>query len=353
MGKTRIEREALMDAKAHFAHREFRVRCFEDVPVNGEVYLADERWMSEYEAARIELFNGAPFRNVGFISYAAVRSVGNDSIELSWFPDLSTRFHEVWVRLPREAFIACVDTPRWDDRPRIFVKSAWLSQLHLRPYSAFALVDAIGVKAALSKGQLAGPALVRLRDRIDAIAANHLGVAFVSFADSLLLKVNWFVGQYDSDTGYSDVRYSYAPESLITLVPTIAQAFRDEVGLEIYAAIAQGVNEYEDTALLHSSPEGHHLSLNSLGLPFAQLLAIDGAVRSAIREGRHPPAELYLDEQFYHSLHFRHSFKKDELPQASYQAPLVSTRSRYVYTDCQTILRNLDPSPPDRPRRKK
>jgi hypothetical protein len=51
-------------------------------------------------------------------------------------------------------------------------------------------VDAIGVKAALSNGQLGGPALVRLRDRIDAIAATNAGVAFVSFADSLLLKVN-------------------------------------------------------------------------------------------------------------------------------------------------------------------
>ena len=336
-----------MDADDRFRHPQFRVRSFEDVPVDREVYLADEKWIPEYEAARIELFNGAPFRNVGYISYAAVRSVGNDSIELSWFPNLSDRFHEVWVRLPREAFIACVDTPRWDERPRVFVKSSWLSRLHLRPYSAFALVDAIGVKTALSKGQLAGPALVRLRDRIDSIAATNLEVAFVSFADSLLLKVNWFVGQYDSD-----VSYSYAPETLIALVPTIAQAFKDEVGLEIYAAIAQGVNEYEDTALLHNSKEGHHLSLNSLGLPFAQLLAIDGAVRSAIRERRHPPAELYLDGQFFHSLRFTYGFKKDELPSAPYRAPLVSTQSRYVYTDCQTVQRNLDPSPPDRLRKK-
>jgi hypothetical protein len=200
------------------------------------------------------------------------------------------------------------------------VKSAWLSELHRRPYSAFALVDAIGVKAALSKGWLAGTALVRLRDRIDAIAAASPGVAFVSFADSLLLKVNWFVGQYHSETGYSDASYSYVPESLIRLVPTIGKAFTTEVGLGIYAVIAQGVNEYEDTALLHRSSEGNHLSLNSLGLPFGQLLAIDGAVRIAIRKGLHQAAELYLDEQFFHSLRFTFDFRKDELPQASYRA---------------------------------
>jgi hypothetical protein len=336
-----------------FRHPEFRTYRFEDVPLNRDVFLIDECWLPEYEDARIELFNGGDWRPVGYISYAAVRGVSPESLEISWYPNIYDRFHEVWVRLPRAAFITCVKTPRWDEKPHIFVKGTWLSALHHRPYSAFALVDAIGVKVALSKGQLAGSTLVRLRDRIDTIAAANPRVAFVSFADSLLLKVNWFAGQYRSETGYSDVSYSYAPESLITLMPTIAQAFKDEVGLGIYAAISQGVNEYEDTALLHRSKEGNHVSLNSLGLPFAQLLAIDGAVRKAIGEGQHSPAELYLDEQFYHSLRFMYGFDKDQLPQASYRAPLVSSLSQYVYTDCETILRNLDPSPPDRPRKTK
>jgi hypothetical protein len=142
-------------------------------------------------------------------------------LELSWYPNISDRFHEVWVRLPRDVFITCVHTPHWDDKPHIFVKGSWLSSLHLRPYSAFALVDAIGVKDALFNGRLAGPTLVRLRDRIDAIAAANPGVVFVSFADSILLKMDWFVGQYDSD-----VNYSYEPESLVTLMPPLAQAFK-------------------------------------------------------------------------------------------------------------------------------
>ena len=158
--------------------------------------MIDERWLAEYEAARIEMFNGGDYRPVGYISYAAIRSIGTDSLEVSWYPNIADRFHEVSIRLPRDAFIACVDTPRWDEKPHIFVKGSWLSALHLRPYSAFALVDAIGVKMALSKGMLTGSTLVRLRDRIDAIADASPGVAFVSFADSILLKMNWSVGQY-------------------------------------------------------------------------------------------------------------------------------------------------------------
>jgi hypothetical protein len=209
-------------------------------------------------------------------------------------------------------------------------------------------VDAIGVKEALSSGRLAGPRLVVLRDRIDGLAAANPGLAFVSFADSLLLKMNWFVGRYDSD-----ISYSYEPESLIRIIPFVAEAYRDVLGMEVYATIAQGVNEYEDITLLHRSLAGNHVSLNSLGLPFAQLLAIDSAVRSAIHAKAHPPAQLYLDEHFYHSLRFTYGFDKDELPQAPYSAPLTSTPMNYIYADRATILGNLDSTPPSgRPKRK-
>jgi hypothetical protein len=324
-----------------FSHPEFRTYSFENLPLNRDVFLMDEQWLREYEAARIEMFNRRSDRVVGLVSYAAVRAVERDSAELSWYPNVFDRFHEVAVRLPRSAFVDCVDTPGWDEKPRIFVKGIWLSGLHLRPYSAFALVDAIGVKDALSRGQLAGPKLVRLRDRLDAIADANPGLAFVSFADSLLIKMNWFVGQYDSD-----ISYSYEPESLIRIMPLVAESYRAELGMEVYAAIAQGVNEYEDTTLLHRSAAGSHVSLNSLGLPFAQLRAIDDAVRKAIREKAHPPAELYLDQHFYHSLRFVYGFEKDELPRADYWAPLASTAMSYIYTTRETVLKNLDPSPP-------
>ncbi len=262
-------------------------------------------------------------------------------LELSWYPNISDRFHELSVRLPREAFVTCVDVPGWDVKPHVFVKGAWLSALHLRPYSAFALVDAIGVTVALSSGKLAGANLVRLRDRIDHIAADAPNVAFLSFADSLLLKTNWFVGRYDTD-----ISYSYEPEGLIALIPAIAKAYREEVGLGIYAVITQGANEYEDTALLHRSERGNHISLNSLGLPFAQLLAIDQAARTAIHIGRHPPTELYVDEYFLRSLRFRYGFERDALPKAPYTAPLRAIPGEYFCLDCQTIMQNLDPAGP-------
>lgn len=321
----------------HFIHPEFEVFSFENVPLDREVYLMDEKWLPEYEAARVALFNGATYRPVGYISYASTRRIEPDSLVVSWFPNLHDRFHEVVIRLPREEFLACVTTPRWRERPYIFVKGSWLSGLHRRPYSAFALVDAIGVKHALSGGKLAGEVLVRMRQRVDAVATENPGVAFVSFADSILLKTNWFVGHVGAE-----IAYSYRPEVLISIIERLAQDYRDELGLDIYATIAQGVNEYHDTGLLHRSDAGNHLSLNSLGLPFAQIRAIDEAARSAIRSGAHAPAELYIDESFFHSLRFRYGFEKNQLPKAPYAALLTPVSVHYVYADRRTILENLD-----------
>lgn len=315
----------------------FRTYPFDRPPTNRDLFLMDEHWRAEWEAAQVDMVNGREDRVVGYVSFIAVRHIGRESVQLSWYPNVSDRFHELSVRLPREAFVACMDVPGWDVKPHIFVKGAWLRTLHVRPYSAFALVDAIGVKDALVGGRIAGGSLVRLRNRIDSIAAANPEVAFLSFADNLLLKMNWFVGRFDSE-----VSYSYEPEVVVALMPAIAAAFREEVGLSIYAVIAQGANEYEDTALLHRSESGNHICLNSLGLPFAQLLAIDQAARSSIRQGDHAPAELYLDEHFLRSLNLRYGFDRDGVPKASYATPLSAIAADYYCIDFDTILRNLD-----------
>lgn len=331
-----------------FSHSQFESFEFECVPIDRDVFLMDECWLKEWEAARLELFTGSGDRNVGYISYAVVRSATPDALEISWYPNIFDRFHEVSVVLPRDAFVACVDIYDYDEKPHIFVKSEWLTSLHLRPYSAFALVDAIGVKAALSRGQVPGRKLIQLRDRIDLIAEENPGVAFISFADSLLLKSNWFVGQYGSD-----ISYSYEPETLVRLVPQIAEAYQEVLGMSVYATITQGVNEYEDNALIHRSATGVHISLNSLGLPFAQLLAIDEAARAAIRNRVHGYFELYIDELFFHSIRFKYRFDKHAQPSAPYIVPMSSSPGKYYCTSSIIILDNVDTTPSPIRRRKK
>ncbi len=149
--------------------------------------------------------------------------------------------------------LGCAD---YDEKPHVFVKSGWLDHLHLRSYSVFALIDAIDVKDALKKGLLTRGKLVRLRDRIDAIAEQHPDIAFISFADSLLLKSNWHVGQFESE-----IEYSYEPEIFVRLISEIQTVYREVLGLDIYAVLTQGSNAYYEDPLLHRSETGNHISL--------------------------------------------------------------------------------------------
>lgn len=118
-----------------------------------------------------------------------------------------------------------------------------------------------------------------------------------------MLKSNYTVGQYDSD-----VEYTYEPEKILRLLPDIRAAYQSVLGLEIYAVITQGSNEYYGDSLLHISSTKNHISLNSLGLPFAQTQAIEHCARAAIKSSIHPANDLYLDESFYHSLRFKFTF---------------------------------------------
>ena len=81
--------------------------------------------------------------------------------------------------------------------------------------------------------------------------------------------------------------------------------------------------------------------MNSIGLPFAQMFAIDEAVKNAIATGRHKPAELYLDSRLFNSLRFEHEFKKSDHPRFPYSPPMSEIDNYYFTTDLATILGNI------------
>lgn len=292
--------------------------------------------MHEFEQVTAAMFDGGEHKIVGYISYACIRNVLSDAMELSWYPNVHDRFHEVSIVLPKHEFVKCVSCYEYDIKPHIFVHDAWLNKLYLRANSTFVMTDAIGVKDEIRSGRLQRKKLIQLRDSIDALAERYPSLAFVSFADSLLIKGNWSVGNVDSD-----VTYSYAPEIFIRIISELQKIYLEVLGLKIYAVVTQGANEYYEDSPSHISGSGNHLSLNSLGLPFAQLQAIEQSARTAIKNKIHAPQELYMDEHFYRSLKFEYSFRKNDKPRAHYRNPMTGGGSTYFYGSCQDILSNL------------
>lgn len=316
-----------------FDHDWIEKYAFEDIPLERDIFLMGEKWLSSYEDAMMAFLRGAECNfNVGEIVYAAAHGVHDNAMHMSWYPNIFDRFHQVRIRLPRSAFVMAVGSWQIDEKTRVFVKDSWLEDLYSRSYSIFVMIDAIGVKNALFADQLTSGKLLTLQEEIDGLAAEFPEMAFVSFADSLLVKVNWFpTSAVDGDI--------YEPERLFAVIETVRQLYLRVLELDTYAVIAQGANEY--SSLLHRSEAGNHLSLNSLGLPFAQIMSIDEAARSRIREGKHAPAEIYMDEDFFRSLRLNHSFSKDSLPRYPYWAPLSEGRANYVAAPRQTLLDNL------------
>jgi hypothetical protein len=324
-GRLRCSSRVLCEEEPElFDHKRFDNYVFEDIPLDCDIFVVSDEYMHEYEAMMLRLFEGGEYSPVGYVSYAAVNAVGIDHADLSWYANVIDRFHEITVALPRDQFIACVGSRWCDEKPRIFVRHEWIDELHLRSYSIFVLVDAVGVKAALATGRITRDRLLGLRRRVDDLAGLHADVSFISFADSLLLKSNWSVGDFRRG-----VKCSYSPEQFIGLVSEIDRIYQEALGLPTYAIFAQGSNEYYQDPLLHISPSKNHVCLNSLGVPFAQIMEIENAARRAIRDNVHGPFELYMDEQYYHSLGFAHGFEKWKVDHFEYQTRMKTTPSSY------------------------
>lgn len=319
-------------------HPQIQQYALEDIPRDRDLFMMDVKWEAEYERYLLNGLAGGDWEPVGFISYIAVRSANEHGLELSWYPNTADRFHEIRCFLPRSKIVRCVGCWEYDEKPHLFVESDWYEDIYQRTNSVFAIVDAIGVRQAIQSGAISQEQLTALRDGIDELSRKNPRVAFVSFADSVLVKANWHIGTWDTET-----EYDYAPELVFRILPEIVRVYRDTLGLGAYAVAAQGRNEFYPDELLHTSDSGNHISMNSLGLPFAQIQAIEQTARRMIRLGEHGPADLYIDSNLYHSLKWQYPFEKHKEPFFPYLAPLSDTACAYVTISFDKLLKNLQP----------
>jgi hypothetical protein len=312
---------------------------FDQIPLDTDLVVMDEKWMQEYEREWVKQFNGAvatPYE-VGYVTPVAARSVGDGWAEMSWYFISADRFHEVPIFLPRSSFVTAVDVPAYDEKPHIFVQSTWIDELHGRPLATFAIVDAVGIKSILQGGGLPASALRALRSRIDAIADQYPHLGFISFAGAFLVKQVWSAGHVERK-----VRYTYEPEALFPVIAELHQAIEQELGTGAYTLMTQGINAYDDPDALHVSRKKNHVSLNSLGVPFAQLRAIEDAARRAIRTHTHAARELYMDSNLFRSLRLNIGYDRDKLRLWPYESPMTNAGgATYVAASMNDIVSNL------------
>lgn len=321
---------------AHFPIHSFQTFTLEKLPLQRDTWIMDEIYLNEWESAWLKTIAGddhiSPYQ-VGYVTPIHISKITPAGAEISWYPNIHDRFHEVKTFLPRKEFITAVIAHQFEKRATIFVKSDWLRKLHFRSNSIFAIIDAVDMTEAIRSGAISHEKVIALRAALDEVGARYPTISFISFADSLLLKTNWTAGMVDSD-----VKYTYAPEVLLILFQNLKSIYRETLDLEIYGVFAQGSNEYYDDPLLHISRTLNHISLNSLGLPFAQISLIEAAARKAIRAKQHSRMEIYMDEDLFHSLAFKDYKRKESWPFAYYKQKLSEEQGKYFYALCDELL---------------
>lgn len=313
-----------------FDHPDYDHLTPDSLPLDFDIKLCDERFMTEYDRLFVEFRAGrGEWGHVEYVVPVVARKVTATSIELTWFVDISQRYHAVEVTLPRDQVVRCVAIDKYDEKPMIFVKAGWLEDMFKRVNSVFCYVDAIGVRDAIGGGLLFRNMLPEFREAVDGIAAAHPQVAFLSFADSVVLKSNWTTGFLKTNL------VKYDPETILRAFVAVRTAYKAVTGLDVYGVFTQGANEFSEEALMHVASSGNHVCLNSFGGPFADLKSIEEAARRAIREKAHEPAELYLDLRFYHSLERK---APKHLQRFTYSSVITGVDSQYVCASCDQLL---------------
>jgi hypothetical protein len=321
-----------------FENPSFRVYGIDEVPLNCDCFVIDERYMAEYEQSWLRMFAGGKFEDpIGYVTAVAIRHITASTLETSWIPNYFDRYHEVPILIPKDAIRACVDCWDYKETPHIFVDSSWLEQLFLRTHSVFGYVDAIGIKKAIASGTLGLDALAQLRSAIDEVSATYPDILFVSFGDNLLLKSNWTVGYFPRKQPNT-----YRPERLILLIRDLQSVYRSILNMDIYAIFTQGGNEFYGEASYHISKSNNHICLNCLGLSFAHLFDIDNAVRDAIRHDKHNRFELYLDAPFFASLNRHSDYGKANRPLFTYTRKMLKTDGEYIAVNCKDLIDHID-----------
>lgn len=284
-------------ATKRFQHRQFELVDIKDIAFARAHYLTSDRFIPVFEEAWLREFSKVPSEEgpydvcpfQPFVPYLKIEN----NLQGSFVMDRMYRYHEVSYSLPLKEITCIVEIPDSEKYPFIFVSDEWFQEFLKGHVTTYALIDAIGVRSLIQKDSSALKNLMpKLMLEIDIVAAKFPHILFMSFADSVILKSN--------SPAASAAKYK--PEELLYCYVEIDAAMKKILGLPAYGIFTQGINLFSGERLFHLSATQNHVSILTLGSPFAELMKIDQQVKENIRKQIHGPSTGYFSSDFYFSL---------------------------------------------------
>lgn len=321
------------------------VRFYEapDIPLKRDSFLISNENLSQIETQWMEFFSSTynyntwkhPNELMDYIP-CHISYVNEDYLNVTLLLDRTNRFHTISKTLPLKYFKTAFLVFSAEKRPYIVVDHVWFNKIKSSIYSAYVLIDFVGVRDLLHQfGEFPSQKLDSVKRIVDDFARQNKELTFLTCADNIILKSGW---AYDHQSS------SYHPEKLIKTVHDLMTRIEDETQIKSYSIFTQGANYVDERSIAMSHSPSNHYFISSISVPFIEAFEIDNDIRKRLRRNEIERESFYIEQSFYVSTK-RRFFGSDEprwFRKVSFQCEKLKTDLTYSPVSYDNICTLID-----------
>lgn len=269
-----------------------------NIPLNKDSFLLSDQWLERIEQQWTEFLSPNcdyekwthPNSLMDYIP-CHILSVNESHINITLLIDRSSRFHTISKILPTKFFRTAFKVFSSEKRPYIIVDQAWFFNLRNSIYSAYVLIDFVGIRNLLNEyGEFPSDTLNSIQSIVNKFCNQNKDLTFLTCADNIIIKSGWEFGTVNS---------KYKPENLIVTVNQLMTEIKKETQISSYAIMTQGANYVDERNLTQSITPKNHFFMSSISAPFIEAFEIDFDIRKRIKNKEVEKMPFYIEQSFY------------------------------------------------------
>lgn len=318
----------LNNLQTHNEHIEFYGAT--NIPLNKDSFLLSDQWLDRIEQQWTEYLSPECDYEKwthpnGLMDYIPCHiSSANDShLNITLLLDRSSRFHTISKILPTKFFRTAFKVFTSEKRPYIIVDQNWFNNLRNSIYSAYVLIDFVGIRSLLNEyGEFPSNTLNSIKAIVDKFCIQNEDLTFLTCADNIIIKSGWDFFPENS---------KYQPEKLVITVNQLMAEIKKETQISSYSIMTQGANYVDEKKLTHSATPKNHFFMSSISVPFIEAFEIDSDIRKRIKNKEIEKMPFYIEQSFYISTKRRHYSSEEPtwLKKLDFVSEKLKTRLTY------------------------
>jgi len=219
-----------------------------DIPLNKDSFLLSDQWLDKIEQQWTEFLSPECdydkwIHPNGLMDHIPchISSVNDSHLNITLLLDRSSRFHTISKTLPNQFFRTAFKIFTSEKRPYIIVDQSWFNNLRNSIYSAYVLIDFVGIRNLLNQyGEFPSDKLNSIKAIVDKFCEQNKDLTFLTCADNIVIKSGW---EFDSNNSI------YQPEKLVKIVHQLMLEMENETQIKSYAILTQGANYVDEKSL--------------------------------------------------------------------------------------------------------